>query len=673
MRRELERDNRGIALISVMVGVMLCLLLSATIMRVSYLSFLQKSIGEKTTTTFYENEMFVDDLKLGIQQVVAKAAVGVSSTSSNATQDFVTALKTNLGAGSVTTLNARLQSFLKEDDTIYDVTVSVEGAVIGGVRKYVVEDNNEVVIKNVLITYKTKPSGYLSKVSTDIRIRSPYYTTTTTSTSGGYSMFAGSGFSVTGGGAKATAQLDIIGDIYIGYDPSTEVISGGKVQSAMAMDCGKATSVYWSEDSSITINGDIRIDNRSNLVILSKDVDIRGTIYVSKNSNLIIAKDATVKCKDIVVEATCTEQLGPGSYYVWHDNWQGGDLYSEPTIQEWEGQRYTKILHGTCTYTWSGKSLSSNYDSGSADVINHLPVGWDTQDINDSHLYNNQGNKSGLFVWDGTKATRVNKVTNKRVTSLPGLTIDSSNYAHPRVKRTINGTDYYFDEEYVGLIDVDYFIPYVTSCPEAFETKKQMTTSQFTENGNKYNAKDGVTLASISQGSAARHQDYTCGPGRTVDVEVMIGKVQTMNRSDSGNQIKNCHFAIGMEDVPLCANDNNGGAQSVGIYITPGKMTCAARELCSSIKSLTDMATNKSYAKTFFDGLGRQNMGQSSLGVDAQTVNNFFVGGIKVFYEDNAGGGGGGSTTTVNVIRNGSLDAVTLENWSKSYVEENPS
>ena len=54
-------------------------------------------------------------------------------------------------------------------------------------------------------------------------------------------------------------------------------------------------------------------------------------------------------------------------------------------------------------------------------------------------------------------------------------------------------------------------------------------------------------------------------------------------------------------------------------------------------------------------------------------VNNYFVGGIKTLYTKNSSGGGGGSTSTVNVVRNGSLDAVTLENWSKSYVEENPS
>lgn len=675
MRSQFRKDNRGIALISVMICATLCLLLSATILRVSLLSYRQKAISKQAASTFYENEAIVDDIKMGLQAKVA-TAFAVSSTTSRA--NFVTNFKASLlsDGGAVGSDKDKIEKALKSyltgydpDSTIKDISVTVEGYSDGGTIKYFDESvAGEIVIKNVRIRYTDlERGGYVSEVKTDIRIRSPYVSESTSS-SGGYSMFAGSGFSVTGDGAKATAQLDIIGDIYIGYDPSTEVLSGGKVVNALAMDCGRATSVYWTEKSSITINGDIRIDNRSNLVILSKNVDVRGTIYVSKNSNLIIAKGAKVKCKDIVVETTITEELNPGSYYTWHDNWNGGDLMTEPTIQSWEGSRYTKILHGTATTVYSGKSLSSNYNSGSADVIDHLPVGWDTQDLNDSHLYNNQGNKSGLFVWDGTKATRVNKVTNKTVSSLPGLTLDSSNYAHPRVKKTIDGVDYYFDEEYVGLIDVDYFVRYVKKCPDAFEPKKQMTTDQFSVNGAKYKANDGVTLGSISQGGATRHQDYNCGSGRTVDVEVMVGKVQTMNRSDNNGQVKNCHFAIGMEDVPLCANDNNGGAQSVGIYITPGKMTCAARELCSSIRSLTDMATDKSYAKTFFDNLGRQLMGQSSLGIDAQTINNFFVGGIKVFYEDSQGGSGGSgqSVTATDKEMNATLDIITFENWEKN-------
>lgn len=661
MRRELERDNRGIALISVMVGVMLCLLLSATIMRVSYLSFLQKSIGEKTTTTFYENEMFVDDLKLGIQKVVAQAAVGVSTTSSDATQDFIVALKTGLGAGSVATLNARLQSFLKEDDTIYDVKVTVEGEVIGGIKKYVVEENNDLVIKNVLITYKTKPSGYLSKVNTDIRIRSPYYTTTTTSTSGGYSMFAGSGFEYLAVAAKPAMQT-IEGDIYVGYDPITEVKSGTDVVSATAMTWDHWVTIYWPEDTSVTINGDVRISGGSNLVILSKNVDIRGTIYVSNDSNLIISKDAVVKCQGIVVEATITESQG-GTYTYWHDNWYNVDTRTEPESKPNENGRWVRRTGTEIIKTWNGKTINASYSSGTNTKYNYLPTCGES--LNSSTCYNNTGTKSGLYAWNGSQAERIDKGS-KLGSKLPGLTIDANNKVHPRVSKTIDGKNYTFDEEYVKLIDVDYFFKFVKNSNNVFNPGGSLPTNKFSKSGTKYIPNNNVSTSDLtSEVSDYRHQTYTYGNGKSHGIEVQLGNLQTINRSE-------WQFAIGGDCVTL-PNDMNTGAVLTGVIITPDRITATCREGSSTITALGDVAESKSYARTFFDNIGRQAMKGANVPLEYQLINNFFVGGIKVFYEDNAGGGGGGSTSTVNVVRNGSLDAVTLENWSKSYVEENPS
>ena len=84
-------------------------------------------------------------------------------------------------------------------------------------------------------------------------------------------------------------------------------------------------------------------------------------------------------------------------------------------------------------------------------------------------------------------------------------------------------------------------------------------------------------------------------------------------------------------------------------------------------------STENAY-KAFIDQIGlRLARKDASQYNQYNIVNNYFVGGIKTLYTKNSSGGGGGSTSTVNVVRNGSLDAVTLENWSKSYVEENPS
>ena len=110
MRRRMKEDNRGIALISVMICVMLSFLLSATIMRISLLSYLQKGIAKQATTTFYENETFVDDIKLGVQQ---KVAMAFANSSSNSQASFLANFKTALlAAGTGGTEKAKLESAL---------------------------------------------------------------------------------------------------------------------------------------------------------------------------------------------------------------------------------------------------------------------------------------------------------------------------------------------------------------------------------------------------------------------------------------------------------------------------------------------------------------------------------------------------------------------------------
>lgn len=685
MFKEMKRDDRGIALISVMVGVMLCLLLSATIMRVSYLSYLQKSIGAKTTSTFYENEEMVDDIKMGIQTVVAKAAIGVSSSSeANATKAFLEAVKTSLGASN-TALNAKLLSFVQKNDSIYDVSVTVGG---------VVEDNNDLVIKNVLITYRTKPSGYLSKVSTDIRIRAPFYSVTPPSSSGSYSMFAGSGLTIPADAAKPS-MLTIEGDIYVGYDPGSEVKSGSTVVSATAMSWTKWNTVYWPKGSKITINGDVCISGQSNLVILSQDVDIRGKIYVSSDSNVIIASDAKVTCQDIVVKASISSKtqgtVKTGTIYTpgyWHDNWNNypdaPELPSTEGMESWEietldpargrfvwnEEKSEDITVPKTVWTCSGTSVSANnFKSGTANTETYLPTYGES--ITSGTVYNHSGDKSGLYVWDGTKATHIHN--HAALSLIENLTLDASNKVHPCVSTTVDGSTFYFDEEYVGLIDVDYFLKYALADRSKFETSKQLSSSQYETEGAKYKSKVSSLNEISSGGGRWQSYKYKNGGNGTASVEVMLGNVQTMNRSDRGDGSLQCHFAIGYQDVTLM-NDQNTGAQSIGVYITPNKISCTAREGTSTIKALSDLAEKKELAKAFFDGLGREVMGVSEgkVPIDYQTVNNFFKSGIKVFYEDSGSSTNTGSSKKPNTVRNGGLDIVSLENWSKSYVEETP-
>lgn len=679
MRRELERDNRGIALISVMVGVMLCLLLSATIMRVSYLSFLQKSIGEKTTTTFYENEMFVDDLKLGIQQVVAQAAVGVSSTSSNATQDFITSLKTNLGAGSVTMLNAKLQSFLKKDDAIYDVTVSVEGAIIGGVRKYVVEDNNEVVIKNVLITYKTKPSGYLSKVSTDIRIRAPYYTTTTTTTqTSRYSMIAGGGTSALSADSQDTL-LQVAGSYYSGYNctnPSTNAgytVTNG-VATATAIEIGGNTILFFTESdkekaerianntetNSLVLNGDMIIKDNAKLVLMGGTVVVRGTIYIQGNGKLIVNKETTLVCRDIeFTKNSATYRAATGTY-----TGSSSTLNHLPYPKK---PKYKKSQADSVDTSYNGKGAFFICET----ARNSISIGQGNDDL--LATVREASFKNGL-VTSGTNSTNI-KLTNSGLyngdASVPSTNPESN---------ILKSDGKYYDPEYCALVDVEWFlkgmkesnhIAPTANAITASDSYKERSSSSETDaklrNGNKFYFEPGRGTSSDTN---RKGEDQNAQNINGKNVKICVGNhdsmLSTSNYTDS---------IFYLTTHAISFNDMNWDRDARLVMLSSQSVSLKPKDggLVRVVPMSEWFSTEDAY-KAFIDQIGlRLTRKDASQYNQYNIVNNYFVGGIKTLYTKNSSGGGGGSTSTVNVVRNGSLDAVTLENWSKSYVEENPS
>ena len=58
------KDNNGIALITVLVGVMFCLLLSSTMLRVSLLGLQSRSINNQSSDTYYDSESVIDVVRL---------------------------------------------------------------------------------------------------------------------------------------------------------------------------------------------------------------------------------------------------------------------------------------------------------------------------------------------------------------------------------------------------------------------------------------------------------------------------------------------------------------------------------------------------------------------------------------------------------------------------------
>ena len=659
MRRRMKEDNRGIALISVMICVMLSFLLSATIMRVSLLSYLQKGIAKQATSTFYENETFVDDIKLGVQQKVAMAFANSSSTSqANFLANFKSAL---LAAGTGGTEKAQLESalagFIHNTDTMKVVSVTVEGE--GGVL-FKPEGEGEYVIKNVRIEYTDNTKdGYVSNIKTDIRIRSPFYVVTTSNTSGGYSMFAGGGFTLDPSKTYKPAILHMKGDIYIGFDNSDsrkKTINTTKgsdnytlLTNAMASEWTKDACVQFESGADVTINGDVYLRGYSRLVVLSGNVDVRGKIYVSSTSCLIVSTSAKLTCQDIVLG--CSDS----------SSYSGGD------------------------------SISDGYNSGEKKVFSKLPESAD--DHNKSQWWT--GACGGLYLWDGNSAERVYKVDTTRsqayaqvakvdsngniVTGSDGkrvmetlgyqvnkvdsftvstlnrtgasigcIVLKTMNYPDRMVSRTIDGTTYNFDVEFVKLVDVEYYIRGTKGTP-SIDNSLKLTNHPTNSDGDKWNAP--YTTAS-GQG---RWRNIN-GQGLNFQINTMVGYVEIAN---SGS-----HFFMPSYGSEISFNDQNATQGAFGVYISPGKMVGTAKEGNSYISSLISLVDDHyDTMKAYFDAVG-QTVLPGDADMKYRVVNNMFNGGIKIFYEG-GGSGGGGVIVTHDEVKNKSLEVVTFENWEK--------
>ena len=663
MRRRMKEDNRGIALISVMICVMLSFLLSATIMRVSLLSYLQKGIAKQATSTFYENETFVDDIKLGVQQKVAMAFANSSSTSqANFLANFKSAL---LAAGTGGTEKAQLESalagFIHNTDTMKVVSVTVEGE--GGVL-FKPEGEGEYVIKNVRIEYTDNTKdGYVSNIKTDIRIRSPFYVITTSNTSGGYSMFAGGGFTINPSSTAKPCVLHMKGDIYIGFDNSDSrktTVSTTKgsenytlLTNAMASEWVKDACVQFESAANVTINGDVYVRGHSRLVILSGDVDVRGKIYVSSTSCLIVSTSAKLTCQDIVLG--CSDS----------SSYSGGD------------------------------SISDGYDLGNTDsvkkVFTKLPETCDSHDKDQWWT----GSCGGLYLWDGSKAERVYKVTTSRSTanaqvakvdsagnivygadgkrvmeslayevqkvnsftvstknrtaaSVSCINLKTMNYPDRMVSRTIDGTTYNFDVEFVKLVDVEYYIRGTKGTP-SIDGASKLTNHPTNSDGSKWNAPYTTTSGD------GRWRDIV-GQGLNIHINTMVGYVEIAN---SGS-----HFFMPSYGSEISFNDQNTNQNCFGVYISPGKMVGTAKEGNAYISSLLSLVDDHyDTMKAYFDAVG-QTVLPGDADMKYRVVNNMFNGGIKIFYEG-GGSGGGGVIVTHDEVKNKALEVVTFENWEK--------
>lgn len=642
MRTRLKEDNRGIALISVMICVMLSFLLSATIMRISLLSYLQKGIAKQASTTFYENESFVDDIKMGVQQKVAMAFANSSSKSQTTfLSNFKAALLADgTGDSEKEKLESALASYISNSNTLKVVSVSVDGE--GGVL-FKAEGEGEYVIKNVRIEYEDKTKdGYISKIKTDIRIKSPFYVTTTEPAGGGYSMVAANGAIITSGmeGRSSWGNLKQSGNLYFGYEKGT--VTAVKVGSTDQYVVDKATAAtieyisYWMNGDNVIFNGDLYVTKNSCLIFTGQKLTVRGTIYLSGHSHLVLGSSSRVTCRDIVVDG---QSVAGGAYSL--------------------GGQYT------CTEDAS-KLQGDGFYTG-------FPV--DFKGENKCRTGLNENEASSIALYSGN-ATAADDGTTTKLGSLSGkITLDATLKPVPNVKldgttitdkTTLEGTGEQYDKEMWGIIDVAY----VKNAVTGDKNPKGYITSYSCD------AADDKGHWTNFSGWESNTQEFPTIEGKTIGINVG-SNIQTVNNQFGYFMVS---WNTGEQKVgPL--NINTGDSSPTkpifyGMLFSTGKFNMVIRNtnLGYGVSFVEYYGGDVNKAKKVLKKIGKvvtNNSGYNGQYTDpnaasyyeAHNVNNMFRNGILSLLDQS--GGGGQTTVSHDEVKNKSVEVVSFENWEK--------
>ena len=391
-----EGNNRGAAMISVLIAVAFIAVLATSLLYLAYMNYLTKAMRYGSTDDFYTSEYAIDELASTLQQV----AVDKGNAGGNIS-DAITEIGKAVSANSGKYNNAQVESLLKAATN--NATISVNTAVTSG-NNYVTTSNS-VTLKGVVVT-STSPQGYVNTVRTDITIN----------------------FRPQGEGSLDINDFSVISDspIRCGGDAGDLILSGciyTQKNSATSSVLGVATGTAMQLDNhavvqmigdKAVINGDLVIGSACTLLV-SCDTVVYGDVKIGNDSTLIILDKFKVT-GDI-------KKTGTGEYKV-------ADASKLKTKYKYDGNeipgygsspKYTGLVNRLfCSEVWF-------YDKS----VNN----WKAFDF-ETYLQN--GNQKNSNVYDVTK----DESTGDGVaTGGPYLQVDLSDAAHNFNNTLVLGTN----------------------------------------------------------------------------------------------------------------------------------------------------------------------------------------------------------------------------------------
>ena len=340
MRKYLKnKDNRGIALVSVMIVMTVVMLMATLIVELAYTSLLSRRVNTKSTKNFYAAQSALDDMSTVLQSIAVYSAKELENSSSDS---FVEVAEETLkkAAGISTAFGGKMSDAdsLKMSKFFFDNLTPEVKKVLGsdpdgdGVYTY---DASKLRVTAAMksLTNGTKErgaitltielnyedeNGYMTNIATDLVMNNVVNRPPASQYSlASYSMFTGGGVQFRSNDDPTTASWKNYGTNYGAFIQEGNAYVGTMKNSSTALDVSNNGLIF--EGNRVIINGDVNLFNGATLSFPGGSsssgqktlIDIRGTIYIDASSVLVLGKGVDLLVNDIKISSkTRAEDAG---------------------------------------------------------------------------------------------------------------------------------------------------------------------------------------------------------------------------------------------------------------------------------------------------------------------------------------------------------------------------
>lgn len=288
MRTKFREDNRGAALVSIMIAVAFITILATSMLYMSFNNYQMKVVNYQSKSNFYETEQSVTQMTSGFRNDVMTSGAPLTAIRTAAGVDSsdrynVKKLAEFAFPGATVSGDANSASVSSEGDTFTFATNVTSGA------NYVVTEqpNNikQITLKGITVTQREPDTLNTNTITTDLVMY--IKSSDAPSAMGGVGEFSLMMDSSVNCNASGDAvKLNVFGNgFFMGVDFGTESMPGTKANGHAAINLGGNCTYNILGDYNL-VYGDVVLSGDSSLNIIGGSLTVYGNIYIEEGCTL---------------------------------------------------------------------------------------------------------------------------------------------------------------------------------------------------------------------------------------------------------------------------------------------------------------------------------------------------------------------------------------------------